>query len=323
MVRSCVPSFSDLSFLFSHTKTTPRPLSPLKPRSCDLTAIPYTSWRPPTCPQKCDSLCPHLPVGIETRVDGQPVSTTATKKALSIIAEQTHQRETTATIILAAQEEGNESRAGASGSTAGLLTVGVPKASEVNTVDGERTPNLTSLISDDGSESVDLGIERLAKKRSNIADRLTIDWLATLSSLPDESDDNASVLALYDVEFDDDVEPDDNVEQVTRAEDGRSSLHDDGVLLVGGQTASALPLPSIDVEEVAFVDVDLDNDNDDKRYLRPILVPAKQDIDIWCEIALSHSVIKNVAQSLEADVEGKHTGGKEERPLSHIYFFED
>jgi hypothetical protein len=275
-------------------------------------------------------MCPHLPIGIETRVNGQLVSATATKKTLSVIAEQTQQRETKATTISAAQEESNEGSAGAGGFTAALLTADVPKASEVNMVDSERTRDLTSSISNDGSESVDQGAERLAKKRSRIADRLTVDWLATLSSLPDD-DDNASVLALYDVELDDDVEPDDSVEQVTRAEDDWSSLHDHDVLLVGGLTASALPLPSIDVEEAAFVDVDLVNDNDDKldsgradkRYLRPILAPAKQDLDIWCKIALSPSVIKDVARSLEADVEGKHTAGKEERPLSHIYFFED
>jgi hypothetical protein len=324
MVRSCISSFPGITFLF-YSKATPPPLSPLKPRVCDLTAIPYASWQPPTCPQKCEGLCPHLPVGVETRVNGQVVSALVSEKVLTPITEEIDGRENVDTVAEPTDNAGKVGEAGASGSGAGFLTVSVAAASEVNTVDGERTPDLTSLLSDDGSEPVDQRDERLLKKRSGVDHQLTADWLATLPSVLDadiEPDDNVSVLALCDVELDDDEDLD------AQTEHGHSPTY--ARSLAPGPTAPALSLPSISIDEAAYADVDLDSEVDkldpqpaDERYLRPLSVPAAEDIDVWCEIAASPTVVADVIKTPEANVGKEDTQGKPARPLSHVFFFSD
>ncbi|KAF3041538.1 hypothetical protein E8E12_006445 [Didymella heteroderae] len=324
MVRSCIPSFPDLSFLF-YSKTTPPHLSPLKPRTCDLTATLHTSWQPSTCPQKCAGLCSHPPPGVETRVNGQLVSAAVPKKVLTPIAEGIDGRENVDIAAQAIKDADKVDEGSAGGSGAGLLTVSATAVSEVNNVDGERTPDLTSLLSDDGSEPANLNAEHLIKKRSGFADQLTADWLATLPSLPDsdlEPDDNASVLALYDVEFDDDEG------LGTQAKHDQSPTHVH--LLTSGSTTSALSLPFNAIDEAVYTDVNLDGEVDrldpqpaDERYLRPLSVPAGKDIDVWCEIAASPTVVKDVTKTLVANPDGKGMEGKKERPLSHVFFFEN
>jgi hypothetical protein len=98
-------------------------------------------------------------------VNGQVVSALVSEKVLTPITEEIDGRENVDTVAEPTDNAGKVGEAGASGSGAGFLTVSVAAASEVNTVDGERTPDLTSLLSDDGSEPVDQRDERLLKKR--------------------------------------------------------------------------------------------------------------------------------------------------------------
>lgn len=246
------------------------------------------------------------------------------KKALTPITEGANGDENVDVVAEPTKNAGKVGEAGASGFGAGLLTVAVLAVSKINTVDGERTPDLTSLLSNDGSEPVNQHVERLIKKRSGVDHQLTADWLATLPSLPDadfEPDDNASVLALYDLELDNDEEPD------ARAEHVHSPTYE---LLTSGLTTSVLSLPSIAIDEAAHADVDLVTEVDkvdpqpaDEHYLRPLLAPAAEDIDVWCEIAASPTVVKDVSKTLEANIDKKDTQGNEARPLSHVFFFED
>ncbi|KAH6642524.1 hypothetical protein C7974DRAFT_447119 [Boeremia exigua] len=73
MLRSCLPDLTYLSSLFSLTSTPPLAPTPQQP-SCDLTSLPYSSWHPPSCPQNCEGVCRHLPVGSDTRINGRLVS---------------------------------------------------------------------------------------------------------------------------------------------------------------------------------------------------------------------------------------------------------
>lgn len=73
MVRSCLPNLAKLTQLFlSYTTPAPSPEVPQQ-QTCDLSTIPYSSWKPPTCPQKCPGKCSHLPSGNEVRVNEQLV----------------------------------------------------------------------------------------------------------------------------------------------------------------------------------------------------------------------------------------------------------
>ncbi|KAF1363848.1 hypothetical protein EJ07DRAFT_151933 [Lizonia empirigonia] len=64
MASLCV---SNLTQLFESLGfTTSYPPTPQPQPACDLTHIPYSSWRPPTCTQKCPGPCAH---GADTRVD--------------------------------------------------------------------------------------------------------------------------------------------------------------------------------------------------------------------------------------------------------------
>ncbi|KAF3045376.1 hypothetical protein E8E11_002783 [Didymella keratinophila] len=322
MVRSCIPSFPDLTFLF-YSKTTPPPLSPLKPQAYDLATIPYASWQPHTCPQKCKGLCPHLPVGVETRINGQLVSAPVSKRVLTPITEEVDRHEDVDTIVEPTNNAGKVGKVGASGSGAGTLTVTIPAVTGVYTVDSERTPDLSSLLSDDGYEPVDQHAERLVKKRSGMTNQLMNDWLATLPSVPDagvEPDDNASVLALYDVEVDDDED------LGAQAEHNHSPSSE--FVLTAHPTTSALSSPSIAIDEAAYADVDLDDEVDkldpqpaDERYLRPLSVPAAENIDVWCELAASPTVVADVFKTPEAHTNEEDTEGKLARPLSHVFPF--
>jgi hypothetical protein len=77
MVRSCIPNFCEkLTRLFlSYTTPTPSP-EILQQQACDLSTIPYSSWKPPACPWKCAGKCSHLPSGNEARVHGQSAAVT-------------------------------------------------------------------------------------------------------------------------------------------------------------------------------------------------------------------------------------------------------
>jgi hypothetical protein len=335
MVRSCVSSFPDLTFLF-YGKTTP-PLSPPKPRACDLTAIPYASWQPPTCPQKCEGLCPHLPAGVETRVNGQLVSAPISQTVLTTITEEGDGRENVSTVAKQANTAG---KAGGASS----LTVSAPAVPEVYVGGGERTPDLSSLLSDDGSEHVDphaepvdQHAERLVKNRSGLTTQLTNDWLATLPSVPDadiEPDDNASALALDDAEGDND--------EVFGAKAEHDHPPFPEYVLTADPTTYALSLPSVAIDEAAYADVDLNTEDNkldpqltDECYLWPHSVPAAEDVDVWCEIAASPTVVADVSATPsahvgETDAYGKEapeenldedTEGKPARPLSHVFFF--
>ncbi|KAG9201859.1 hypothetical protein G6514_005276 [Epicoccum nigrum] len=56
MVRSCIPNLTKLAQLFSfYTASTTSP-EVLQQQACDLSTIPYPSWKPPTCPQKCPAV---------------------------------------------------------------------------------------------------------------------------------------------------------------------------------------------------------------------------------------------------------------------------
>lgn len=325
MVRSCIPSFPDLSFLF-YSRNTPAPLSPLKPRAGDLTAIPYASWQPPTCPQKCERLCPHLPVGVETRVNGQMVVPAAAPPNAS--TPMTEEVSECANIDIVAEPTNNAGKVGEASTRpagASLLTIAaVPAVSEVHVVDGERTPDLTSLLEDDGSEP-DQHVERAVKKRSGVSKQITADWLATLPSLLDadlEPDDNASVLTLYDIDLDDD-----EVAPQAERDTNTPALEP---LLTADATAFALFVPSIAIDEPAHANVDRDDAVDeldpqpaDERYLRPLTVPAAEDIDVWCSIAASPSVVADVSNTPDGQVDKQDTEGKPARPLSHVFFFSD
>lgn len=64
MASLCVSNLAQ--FFESLGLTTPYPPTPQPQSACDLTHIPYSSWRPPTCTQKCPGPCAH---GAGMRVD--------------------------------------------------------------------------------------------------------------------------------------------------------------------------------------------------------------------------------------------------------------
>lgn len=224
---------------------------------------------------------------------------------------------------------GEVGEAGAGGFCASPLTIAaVPAASEVHIVDDERTSDLTSLLEDDGSEP-DQHAERVVKNRSGVSKQITADWLATLPSLPDadlepgsdlELDDNASVLALYDVELDDD--------DVGPQAERDNSIPALKPLMTPNTAASALSIPSIAIDGPACANMDrdsvvgkLDPQPADHRYLRPLTVPAAEDIDVWCSIAASSGVVADMSDKWHARGDKQDTKGKPARPLSHVFFF--
>ena len=271
-------------------------------------------------------------------MNGQLVSAPVSQKVLTPITEDSDGCDNVNSVAEPTNTAGKVSEAGASGSGASTLTIAVPAMSEVYTIGGgERTPDLSSLISDDGSEPVDQHAKRLVKKRSGLTNQLTNDWLATLLSISDadiEPGDNASVLALYNIEGD--------VDEDLGAWSELGHPPSPEYVLTTGPTASALSLPSIVIDEAAYADIGLDDEVDkldsqpaDERYLRPHSVPAAEDMDVWCEIAASPTVVADVSatpsalvgdtntdrkQTPEENVD-KDAEGKPAPPLSHVFFF--
>lgn len=68
--------FAQLGRFISSYFITHSPPEVTSQRACDLSSIPYTTWKPPKCPQKCQGMCPHLPFGDEVRVNGRLVTGT-------------------------------------------------------------------------------------------------------------------------------------------------------------------------------------------------------------------------------------------------------
>lgn len=85
MVRSCLPNLVKLIQPYlSYTTPTPSP-EVLQQQACDLSTIPYCSWKPPTCPQKCPGKCSHLPSGNEVRLNAQSAIATP-KRPLHLLS---------------------------------------------------------------------------------------------------------------------------------------------------------------------------------------------------------------------------------------------
>lgn len=324
MVRSCIISFPDLTSLF-YSKTSPPPLSPFKPQACHPTAIPYVSWQPPTYPRKCEGLCSHLPVGVETRLNGQLVSAPLIKKVLTPVTEEVDGRENVDTVAEPMNKMDEVGEANASGTVAGTLTTAVPAVFGVNSVDSERTPDLSSLFFVEGFEPVGQHVERLVKKRSAANRRLTTDWLATLSSLSDadlDHDDHASMLALYDAEIGD------GKQLGIHVEPSHSPAFVPGRVLTAGATISQLSLPSVGIDGPGYVSVDHEDEAGKpdlqfarEHHPRTLKAPAAEDLDVWCEIALSPTVVEDVSKIPEPNMGKEDTEGEKAPPLSHVFFF--
>ena len=91
-MRSCIPHFTQLGQPFSsYTTAQPASNSPQQ-QACSLHNIPYSSWKPPTCPQKCEGVCPHLPQGDYTRVNRNPVQQPP-KERVELLSAEMAQRE--------------------------------------------------------------------------------------------------------------------------------------------------------------------------------------------------------------------------------------
>ncbi|KAF1926633.1 uncharacterized protein M421DRAFT_422600 [Didymella exigua CBS 183.55] len=330
MVRYCLPSFPhlpQLSYLFSYTCPAP-PLSSPKPQPCNPTAAPYTSWRLPICPQKCDGMGPHLPAGIETRVNGHLVSEPAVKEISSPVAEDV--KRNLVDVIDAAKQHGKTAKAGACGSARRFPVVPAQRA--VDSVHGERTPNLTSLLSDAGDDADDdyayedghslqpsaAHTPERKPPHSINAKRLTADWLATLPSLhaDADSDDDTMLMALYLVD-------DDAQREFCAADEPRC---DRNVSLVDAPDAGASAVAS---DEAGYELDTTDAEPVDAGPTPRRAVPARgrvdmqQAMDIWCEIAACASVVVDGAGELgvSGDVDGEGGRSKTERPLSHVFPF--
>lgn len=72
MIYPCIPS---LTHIWARLTT---PQDPKTPPNCDLTTIPYSSWQPPQCAQKCNGPCTHIPAATHTLPKAQAEQCPAT-----------------------------------------------------------------------------------------------------------------------------------------------------------------------------------------------------------------------------------------------------